>query len=94
MGSKDFYRSGDYNVRCDTCGAKFKASELRLQWNGIRACYYDFEYRNAQELLRPPRPEQPPWWTRPTPPTIWVPGANIQDTRLVDQTLIDQTTIG
>ena len=94
MGSRDFYLSGQWNVRCDFCGKKYKSSELTLMWNGFRCCYYDFEYRNAQELLRPPRPEQPPWWTRPSPPPVWVPGSDVLYNRMLGQTMLDQITLG
>lgn len=47
-----FYREGDWNAVCDVCGFKFKASQLKRMWNGLRVCREDFECRNAQEFVR------------------------------------------
>lgn len=46
------FRKGDWNATCDRCGMKFKASQLKRTWNGLRVCSYDFEERNAQEFVR------------------------------------------
>ena len=58
---------GDYNALCDVCGFKYKASELKTRWDGIKVCSKDFETRHPQDLRRPARPQKPLPWTRPEP---------------------------
>jgi len=38
MGSRDFYKPGDWNVICDRCGMKRKASECKEEWTGLFVC--------------------------------------------------------
>jgi len=52
MSKANFYRHGDYNVICDTCGFKQKASRCKLQWNNFLVCKQCFEERNVQEFVR------------------------------------------
>jgi len=57
--------SGDWNAICDVCGFKFKASELKERWDGLKVCEKDWETRHPQELIRPIREQQALPWTRP-----------------------------
>ena len=59
---------GDYNVVCDSCGRKFKASTMRKRWDGLLVCREDFEHKHPQLSLKVqgdkqqvpiPRPEAP-----------------------------------
>lgn len=68
MGHADYFKKGDYNVVCDRCGFKFKASELKLTWDGLFVCRKDWEPRQPQDFVRGrvddqsvpiARPEQP-----------------------------------
>lgn len=34
----DYYAPGSWNANCDRCGGKYKASELRQEWTGLRVC--------------------------------------------------------
>ncbi len=43
---------GDWNVICDVCGQKYKASETKKRWDGLIVCPQDFENRNEQDFLR------------------------------------------
>jgi hypothetical protein len=53
MGKRDYYKQGDYNVICDICGAKRKASECRLQWNNLFVCSSTcFNTRQPQDFVR------------------------------------------
>ncbi len=94
MGKADYWKDGDYNARCDQCYEKYKASELRRQWDGIMVCYRCLDPRHPQDLIRPPRPEQPPAWTRPSPPPIFISGATNPSGYLINQSLINSTLIG
>lgn len=53
MGTRDFYKLNDYNVYCDRCGCKRKASECILEWNGLYVCRQTcFEERQPQDFVR------------------------------------------
>ena len=65
MGAATYYKKGEWKACCDICGKVFKSGQLLLQWNGLRTCIETcFELRNAQELLKMPRPEQALPWAR------------------------------
>ena len=73
MGSRDFYKKGDYNAICDVCGFKRKASELRLRWDGYRVCAEDWEPRQPQDFVRSAVADPVPVeWTRPEGPDTFV----------------------
>lgn len=62
---RTWFASGDWNAICDVCGFKFKASHLKLRWDGLMVCTKDWEPRHPQEFIRPiPDQERLPW-TRP-----------------------------
>jgi hypothetical protein len=66
---------GDWNAICDVCGLKYKASELKERWDGLRVCADDWEPRHPQELIRPVPDQQPLPWTRPdNDPVYWFSG--------------------
>jgi len=52
MGRADFYDHGNHNMQCDRCDQKFKRSEMRETWDHKWVCWYDFEERQPQDLLR------------------------------------------
>lgn len=63
---------GNWNAICDTCGFKFKASELRKKWDGTMVCETDFEQRHPQDFLRV-RGDQPAVpWSRPEPEDVFI----------------------
>lgn len=49
---RNYYKSGDWNAICDRCGFKFKASQLKEDWQGFRVCKDDFEMRHPQDFIR------------------------------------------
>lgn len=59
------YLSGQWNAICDICGFKFKSSELKENWKGLRVCSHDYESRHPQELLRIRTDEVTVPWVRP-----------------------------
>ncbi len=67
LGPNDYWKSGDYNALCDRCGEKYKASDLRLEWDGLRVCGRCFEFRQPQDFVRGVADQQAPPWTRPVP---------------------------
>lgn len=62
---KNFFRSGDWNALCDSCGKKFKASQLRQRWDGFMVCEADYETRHVADFIRAPKGERPIPWSRP-----------------------------
>jgi hypothetical protein len=64
----DFFRSGDWNAICDSCGKKLKASTLRKRWDGFMVCAKDWEPRHIADFIKAPHPERALPWTRPEAP--------------------------
>lgn len=64
MGKADYLKRKDHNAICDFCGEKFKASQLREQWDGLMACSKDYSPRHPQEYLRGKSDDQSVEWTR------------------------------
>lgn len=53
MGKADYYKPGDYNVICDECGFKRKASECRKRWDGAFVCADTcWEPRHPQDFVK------------------------------------------
>lgn len=52
MGRADYLKLGDWNARCDRCGAKFKGSELQKTWQGFWTCTRCWEPRQPQDFVR------------------------------------------
>lgn len=65
MSGKDYFKPNDWNAICDQCGAKYKASEILLQWDGARVCRQCIDPRHPQELQLPIPPPTIPSWVRP-----------------------------
>lgn len=66
------YKHGSYNVLCDRCGFKYKAGQLRVEWNGLRTCRGPstnncWEQRQPQDFVRGKPDRQAPPWVRPEP---------------------------
>jgi hypothetical protein len=51
MADYDFV-PGDYNVICDRCGFKVRASQTRMTWDNLRVCDRDWEPRHPQDFKR------------------------------------------
>jgi hypothetical protein len=46
------YISGDWNLYCDVCAKKIKASESHKRWDGFIVCKDDMEMRQPQDFVR------------------------------------------
>ncbi len=44
--------SGDWNIICDVCAKKVKASETKRRWDGLIVCKDDYEFRHPQDFLK------------------------------------------
>lgn len=61
---------GEWNADCDRCGFKFKASDLREDWQGLMLCRDCYEPRHPSDFFRMPfEQEQIIPWSRPTAST-------------------------
>jgi len=66
---KNFLDLGNWNALCDSCGRKFKASQLRRRWDGMMVCSEDYELRHPQDFLRVQKERISVPWARPYPAT-------------------------
>ena len=46
------YKSGDWNLVCDVCSKKVKASTTKERWDGFRVCTSCFETRQPLDFIR------------------------------------------
>lgn len=58
-------RSYEYNVICDVCRRKMKASDLRKRWDGFMVCKDDWEPRHPLDFYRPKNDTHVLPFTRP-----------------------------
>lgn len=65
--TRNFLVSGDWNVLCDSCGRKFKASAVKRDWRGLMVCAEDYEVRHEQDFLRVQREKIAVPFPRPYP---------------------------
>jgi hypothetical protein len=73
MPNANFAKKGDWNVICDRCGFKFKASKCRMEWDNLFVCSKCWEIRHPQDFLKSvPDPQTIPV-SRPRPKDIFVP---------------------
>jgi len=72
MGSRDYFKLGDFNVICDICGYKFKGSELRRRWDGFMVCSDDWEPRPPQEYVRGIKETFNTPYSRPESPDVFI----------------------
>lgn len=73
MGYVSRYDRGDWKAICDSCGMQFKASELRLRWDGLMVDSKCWEPRQPQDFVRGVADVQAPVWTRPEQQNQFVP---------------------
>ncbi len=62
---QNYYKGGDYNAYCDSCGGKFKASQLKLQWDGLRVCERDWNPKPLADIPVRIREQSGVPWSRP-----------------------------
>lgn len=48
----DSWVSGDHWLICDSCGFKYRYSDMRLRWDMMMVCYKDWEPRHPQEFVK------------------------------------------
>ena len=62
-----YYIPGSWNVICDSCGKKIKASEAKQRWDGLIVCPDDFEMRQPQDFVKARADKISVPFTRPRP---------------------------
>jgi hypothetical protein len=67
----NYYKAGDYNVTCDVCSKKMKASQARKRWDGFLVCASDFEERHPQDFVRSKQDRISVSETRPIPTLVY-----------------------
>ena len=66
------FRHGDWKAICDRCGLTYYASQLQIEWTGLRVCHGPetaqcWEPRHPQDKVRGVPDRQAPPWARPEP---------------------------
>ena len=66
------YRKGDFRAVCDVCGQTYYASEMKMRWDNLFCCKWDYEVRQPQDFVRaiPDDPRAEP--ARPPPADVFV----------------------
>ena len=67
------YVSGNWNVICDVCSKKIKASEAKQRWDGFIVCKDDYEQRQPLDFIRARQDKISVPFTRPVPTDTFVP---------------------
>lgn len=67
-----YYVPGSFNLICDVCSKKIKASESKLRWDGLRVCFADYEERQPQDFVRARQDKISIPFSRPRPPDVFV----------------------
>lgn len=75
--SNNYLVLGDWNVICDQCGKKRKASEVAKRWDGLVVCKTEvrpgcYETRHPQDFVRTVVDNQAVAFSRPEPADTFV----------------------
>lgn len=76
---RNYYVSGGWNVICDSCGKKIKASEAKQRWDGLIVCPADFEMRQPQDFVKARQDKITVPFTRPRPTDVFILTQGIND---------------
>ena len=64
--ANNFYKAKTWNAICDSCGFKFKSSDLKKRWDGLMVDDACWEPRQPQDFLRAVQENSNHLpWTRP-----------------------------
>ena len=69
--AKNYYISGEWNVTCDVCSKKIKASDAKQRWDGLIVCPSDFEHRHPQDFVIAKQDKFTVPFSRPRPPDVF-----------------------
>lgn len=68
---KNHFVSGSWNLICDICNKKIKASEAKQRWDGFIVCSEDYENRHPQDFVRAKQDQMIVPFSRPIPTEIF-----------------------
>lgn len=80
---KNYFLSGAWNVTCDVCSKKIKASEAKQRWDGLIVCPSDFEHRHPQDFVKAKTDKITVPYVRPIPTDTFILQAPVFDTQSV-----------
>lgn len=69
---KNFFEVGSWNIICDSCGKKMKASHAKHRWDGFIVCNSCFEHRHPQDLIKTKPDKQTVPFSRPRGQDVFV----------------------
>lgn len=69
--TKNTFVSGDWNVTCDCCSVKTKASKVKERWDGFIVCAECWEPRQSLDFLKARSDKISVPFTRPIPPLVF-----------------------
>lgn len=72
MGEADYFAPGEWNVECERCDKKIKASDAYHEWNGLVVCRQCYDPRQPQDFVRGRRDRQSVPDPRPDPDPVFV----------------------
>jgi hypothetical protein len=49
---RNYYKEGEWNIRCMICDRKIKSGEIMKRWDGLLVCPDDYENRHPMDFLR------------------------------------------
>lgn len=81
MGKADYFKKGDHNVICDRDGFKYKASEMRKEWNGLMVHKSNYEARHPQDFVKGKKDDSSVPWTRSEPADTEIDSSGWADTK-------------
>ena len=67
-----YYKEGSWNLSCDWCGEKIKASDARKTWDGFYVCPEHWEPRQPLDFLKGIKDNQNVPFSRPQPPDNFI----------------------
>lgn len=89
---RNYYVSGGWNVICDSCGKKIKASDAKQRWDGLVVCPEDFEMRQPQDFVKARSDKITVPFSRPRPTDVFKYTEGVYDPIHFSDTLVSSTT--
>ena len=69
--SRNYYSPGSWNIICDSCSKKIKASESKQRWDGLIVCPSCYEQRHPQDFVKARQDKITVPFSRPRPPDVF-----------------------